>query len=228
MAFAFLIVMAFATLPSPLYGLYKIRDHLSQLTITVVYAIFAAGTITALLAENRIAARVGRRGVMLGAVASLMVAAALLAAWKGLPALLIGRLVTGISVGLAAGTAITYLVEMRLRANPGALASSIVWPRTVGTSIAVGGLGVGPLIAGCLAEWASWPLTLPYLVMLALGAVSFVGLCFVPETAPPTPTSDTANRQPVHARPGCPFPRQRGHWPRSPRAACSPASLGSY
>jgi hypothetical protein len=43
-AFAFLIVMAFATLPSPLYGLYKIRDHLSQLTITVVYAILAAGT----------------------------------------------------------------------------------------------------------------------------------------------------------------------------------------
>jgi MFS family permease len=189
-AFAFLIVMAFATLPSPLYGLYKVRDHLSQLTITVVYAIFAAGTITALLAENRIAARVGRRGVMLGAVASLMVAAALLAAWKGLPALLIGRLVTGISVGLAAGTAITYLVELRLRANPGA---SMVWARTIGTSIAVGGLGVGPLIAGCLAEWASWPLTLPYLVMLALGAVSFVGLCFVPETAPPTPRA-TANQ----------------------------------
>lgn len=31
------------------------------------------------------------------------------AAWKSLPGLLIGRLVTGASVGLAAGTAITYL-----------------------------------------------------------------------------------------------------------------------
>ena len=28
-AFAFLIVMAFATLPSPLYGLYRVRDNLS-------------------------------------------------------------------------------------------------------------------------------------------------------------------------------------------------------
>ena len=27
-AFAFALVMAFATLPSPLYGLYRIRDHL--------------------------------------------------------------------------------------------------------------------------------------------------------------------------------------------------------
>jgi hypothetical protein len=40
-AFAFLIVMAVAPLPSPLYGLYRARDHLSALTITVVFAIFA-------------------------------------------------------------------------------------------------------------------------------------------------------------------------------------------
>ena len=37
-AFAFLIVMAVATLPSPLYGLYRTRDHLSALTITVASA----------------------------------------------------------------------------------------------------------------------------------------------------------------------------------------------
>jgi hypothetical protein len=47
-AFAFLIVMAVATLPSPLYGLYRVRDHLSALTVTVVYAVFAGGTIAAL------------------------------------------------------------------------------------------------------------------------------------------------------------------------------------
>src|SRR5882762_11242968 len=74
-AFAFLIVMAFATLPSPLYGLYRVRDHLSALTVTVVYAVFAGGTIAALLSVRFIAARAGRRGVMLGAVATMMVAA---------------------------------------------------------------------------------------------------------------------------------------------------------
>ena len=178
-AYAFLIVMAFATLPSPLYGIYKVVDHLSSFTITIVYAIFAAGTIAALLAENRIAGILGRRGVMLGAVATMMVAAALLAAWKGLPVLIIGRLLTGVAAGLAAGTAITYLIELRLRVHPG---ESIVFARTVGTSISVGALGVGPLIAGCLAEWASWPLTLSYLVVLGLGAVALVGLLFVPET----------------------------------------------
>ena len=65
-----------------------------------------------------IAARIGRRGVMLGAVATMIAAAALLAAWKALPGLLLGRLITGVAVGLAAGTAITYLIELRVRAGP--------------------------------------------------------------------------------------------------------------
>jgi len=193
-AYAFLIVMAFATLPSPLYGLYRTRDHLSAFMITVIYAIFAGGTIASLLAVRSIAVRIGRRGVMLSAVATTMVAAGLLAAWKALPGLLIGRLTTGVSVGLAAGTAITYLIELRLRANPKA---SMVRAQTIGTSVTVGGLGIGPLIAGCLAQWAKWPLTLPYLVFVALGVVGLAGLWFVPETGARSPA---ATAKPTDAR----------------------------
>jgi MFS family permease len=152
-AFAFLIVMAFATLPSPLYGIYRTRDDLSAFMITVIYAIFAGGTIVTLLRDPSIAPRIGRRGMMLAAVGMMMVAAGVLAAWKDLPGLLIGRLLTGVAVGLAAGTAITYLIELRLRADPNA---SVVRARTIGTSVNVGALGVGPLIAGCLAEWVSY------------------------------------------------------------------------
>src|ERR1700722_13150214 len=83
-AFAFLIVMAFATLPSPLYGLYRTRDNLSAFTITLVYAIWAGGTIAALLAVPKVASRIGRRGVMLTSVATMMASAGLLAAWKTL------------------------------------------------------------------------------------------------------------------------------------------------
>jgi len=181
-AFAFLIVMAVATLPSPLYGLYRIRDHLSALTITVVFAIFAASTIAVLLRDSAIAARIGRRGTMLASVAMMMVAVGVLAAWKDLAGLLIGRVLTGVSVGLAAGTAITYLIELRLRANPKA---SPVVARLIGTSVTVGALGVGPLIAGCLAQWVTQPLTVPYLVFVALGAIALVGLWAAPETGAP-------------------------------------------
>ena len=181
-AFAFLVVMAFATLPSPLYGLYRGRDGLSTLTITIVYAIWAASTIAALIAVPYVAQRIGRRGVMLASVTTMIAAAAVLAAWKALPGLLVGRLLTGVAVGLAAGTAITYLIELRLRADPKASPGPA---QTIGTSVNVGALGIGPLVAGCLAAWVSHPLTLPYLVWIALGAVALVGLAAAPETGAP-------------------------------------------
>jgi MFS family permease len=183
-AFAFLVVMAVATLPSPLYGLYRSRDHLSALMITVVFAIFAGGTIATLQRDKVIAARIGRRGMMLAAVATMMVAMGVLAAWKDLPGLLIGRVLSGVAVGLAAGTAITYLTELRLRADPTA---SAVRARTIATAVNIGALGVGPLIAGCLAQWVTQPLTVPYLVFAALGAIALAGVWFAPETSAPAP-----------------------------------------
>jgi MFS family permease len=196
-AFAFLVVMMFATLPSPLYGLYRTRDHLSAFTITVVFAIFAAGTIITLLAERSIAARFGRRGAMLGGVATMMVAAGLLAAWKDLPGLLIGRLLTGVAIGLAAGVAIPYLIELRLRTDPNA---SPVGARNIGTAVNVGALGLGPLVAGFLAQWATQPLTLPYLLMVVLGAVALIGLVAAPETGTPAPRAAAQSRPAGPAR----------------------------
>ena len=196
-AFAFLIVMAFATLPSPLYGLYRERDGLSAFTITVVYAIFAAGTIAALLAVPAIARRIGRRGVMLAAVATMMGAAVLLAAWKDLPGLLVGRFITGIAVGLVAGTATTYLIELYLRRVPG---GSPIRPRNIGTAVNVGALGIGPLVAGCLAAWVRDPLTVPYLLWIALGAVALVGLAGAPETGAPASEAPTEKRTGAQTR----------------------------
>jgi MFS family permease len=196
-AFAFLVVMAFATLPSPLYGLYRERDGLSAFTITIVYAIWAAGTIATLIAVPFIAERIGRRGVMFAALGTMIVAATVLVAWKALPGLLVGRLITGFAVGMAAGTAITYLIELRHRTDPEA---SPVVAQTIGTSVNVGALGIGPLVAGCLAAWVAHPLTVPYLVWIALGAVALLGLATAPETGAPAATrAPFAVRIPVPA-----------------------------
>ena len=224
-AFAFLIVMAVATLPSPLYGLYRTRDHLSALMITVVFAIFAGGTIATLRWDSFIAGRIGRRGMMLGAVAMMMVAMGVLAAWKDLPGLLTGRLLTGVSVGLAAGIAITYLVELRLRADPGA---SVVRARTIGTSVTIGALGVGPLIAGCLAQWVTQPLTVPYLVFIALGAVALAGLWATPETgAPASPGGNAHQPGGSRRRVRLPVPAAAATLSASPRMASSQDCPGS-
>ena len=198
-AFAFLIVMAFGTLPSPLYGLYRTRDHLSAFMVTVIYAIFAVGTIGALLSVRFIATRAGRRAAMLGAVGTMIVAAGLLPAWKALPGVLVGRLITGVSVGLAAGTAITYLIELRTREDPSP--SALIRARNIGTAVSVGGLGIGPLVAGSLAEWASYPLTLPYLVFLGLGALALIGVASAPETRAPAAAPSSESRASGRSRP---------------------------
>jgi Sugar (and other) transporter len=170
-AFAFLVLMMLATLPSPLYGLYRARDHLSAFMITVVFAIFAAGTISTLLGERFIVARFGRRGAMLGGVAMMMVAAGLLAAWKALPGLLIGRLLTGVAVGLAAGVAtIAAFAASGLFA---ALSGLILATTLHRTSHALSGAALFPVFtAGVVSQLATN--RLPASRVLALGTISMI------------------------------------------------------
>jgi MFS family permease len=149
----------------------------------------------------------------------MMVAAGLLAVWKDLPGLLIGRLLTGVAIGLAAGVAIAYLIELRLRADPNA---SPVPARNIGTAVNVGALGIGPLIAGCLAQWAPYPLTLPYLLMVGLGAVALIGLAAAPETGTPVP------RAAARSRPAGPVRRVRLPVPAAAATIAAFAASGLF
>ena len=120
-----------------------------------------AGTIATLLAVPFIAARIGRRGVMLAAVATMMVAAALLAAWKALPGLLARA--PAHRCGGRAGRRHGHHVPDRAARPCGSERLAESAPGTIGTAVNVGALGIGPLVAGCLAAWVRLPLTLPYL-----------------------------------------------------------------
>jgi hypothetical protein len=60
-----------------------------------------------------------------------------------------------------------------------------VGARKIGTAVNVGALGIGPLLAGFLAQWVMQPLTLPYLLFDALGAVALIGVAAAPETGAP-------------------------------------------
>ena len=62
-AFSFLIVTALSTAPSSLYGLYELHEHLAPLTITIVYAVYAAGVTTSLLLAGHVSDWYGRRVV---------------------------------------------------------------------------------------------------------------------------------------------------------------------
>ena len=99
--------MAVATLPSPLYGLYRTRDHLSAFTITVVFAIFAG----ALIGAGSGAVFKGTTGIVLEASPPesrvAMTSDLLIALYVGLSVPVIGA---GVALDLGASAPNTVLV----------------------------------------------------------------------------------------------------------------------
>jgi MFS family permease len=86
-----------------------------------------------------------------------------------------GRVVSGLSAGIFTGTATAALVDLA----PGErrrLASFVA------VIVNLGGLGLGTLLAGLLADYCRSPLRLPFLVDLALLVPAALGLLLVPET----------------------------------------------
>ncbi len=178
-AFAFLVVMALGTVPSPLYGLYRARDHFSLFMVTVAFAVYAVGVIVALLLAGHLSDLYGRRRLLLPAVAISIFSAVVFVAWKSLAGLLVARFINGISIGIVASTATAYLAELHALARPGATARQA---QLTASAVNVGGLAVGALVAGLLAQWVAYPLTVPYLVFLAALVLGAVGVSLIPET----------------------------------------------
>lgn len=81
-----------------------------------------------------------------------------------LPGLIIARIVSGTSVGLTTATATAYLGELHAGIFAPGGAPSNRRAQVVATAANLGGIGVGPLTAGLLAQYAPHPLQLPYVV----------------------------------------------------------------
>ncbi|WP_278259319.1 hypothetical protein [Nocardioides convexus] len=67
-AFAFLVAMAFSTVPAPLFPVYQARDGFSTFMITVVFAAYAVGVATALVLAGHVSDWLGRRRVLVPAL----------------------------------------------------------------------------------------------------------------------------------------------------------------
>ena len=68
-AIGFAIVFFSATLPSPLYPLYRATFGFGGVTLTLIYATYVIGNLAALLFFGRLSDQIGRRLVALPAVA---------------------------------------------------------------------------------------------------------------------------------------------------------------
>lgn len=201
-AFAFLALQAFATAPSPLYGLYARRDGFSSLMITLIYAAYAAGVIASLFFAGHLSDHHGRRPFLLIALGLDTVSAVIFLTWPGLAGLFAARVLCGLAVGLTASTATAYLSELYTAHRPRRL---IHRAQLLISTVTLGGLGTGALVAGLLAQYVPLPLSVPYLVMLAAFAVSAAGIGAAAETRPrlrPLPAYRPQRASvPPHARP---------------------------
>lgn len=178
-AFAFLTVMAFSTLPSPLYGFYQARDGFSSFTLTIIYGAYAIGVVAALLLAGHVSDWHGRRRVLLPAVAISIVSTIVFLLWRDVPGLIVARIVNGLSVGVVAATATAWLTELHAKARPDA---SPLRAQLTAIGVNLGGLGLGPVVSGALAQWAGSPLTVPYVVLLVALGVAVVLVALTPET----------------------------------------------
>jgi predicted MFS family arabinose efflux permease len=173
-AAAFLVTMLGATLPTPLYPIYEQELGFGGLMVTVVFAMYAVGVLAALLVVGRLSDEVGRRAVLLPALGVAAASSLAFLVPHSLAALFVGRLLSGVSAGAFTGVATAMLVDLAPddgRARAGLLAAAVN----------VLGLGLGPVVAGVLADHAPHPLVLPYLLHVALVALAAVAMAVVPE-----------------------------------------------
>jgi MFS family permease len=180
-ALAFFTAAAFSTAPSSLYGLYEQQEHLSSITITVVYAVYALGTVGSLLLVGHVSDWYGRRPVLLPAIAMAVAAAAVILVWRSLAGLLVARVLTGVSIGAVVATATAYITDL----DSGPTGAPTRRSEIVGTIANIGGLASGPLIAGVLARYEPHSLTLPFEVFLVALVLALLTVTVAPETLRP-------------------------------------------
>src|SRR6266704_3305080 len=178
LAFVFAATMLGTTLPTPLYVIYQARWHFSAAIVTVIFAVYAAGVLAALLLAGRSSDQAGRKPVLATALGASALSTVVFILAPDVGALIAARIVSGLSAGLMTGTATATLTEL-VPASASRRAS------LVATAANMGGLGLGPLIAGLFAQYGPHPTVLVFEMYLAVLAVAGLCLLFIPETVSP-------------------------------------------
>lgn len=200
LAVASIITTAFtgSVILTPLYPLYQRKFGFSEITLTLVYAVYVVGNVVALLLFGQISDQAGRKRVTLPALGLAAASALLFLFAQGTGWLYAGRLLIGLAVGILSGTGTAWLAE---HYGPAARSTATV---TAATANLVG-VALGPLLAGLLAQYAPAPLELPFLVYLLILIVVAAAILRAPETR--QRRIDRLGQ--LHVRPRVGIPRDR-------------------
>jgi predicted MFS family arabinose efflux permease len=160
---------------------YRLHRGVSESTADALFGVYALGLIPALLVIGPISDLRGRRRIVRGAgVLSVLATLALIAGAHSLPMLYLGRFLAGACSGamFAAGTA--WIKELSV-APYDPRAGEQTGARRAAVALSAG-FGLGPLVAGLLAQWAPDPLVTAYLPHLAVMTIALLVIAGTPET----------------------------------------------
>lgn len=172
--------------PTPLYGIYASRWGFSPAMLTVVFAVYVVALLVTLLVAGSVSDALGRRPVILAALAvqSLSMVAFLTA--DGLGWLFVARVGQGVATGLVTAAVAAALIDHQPSTRPG------LGPLLNAVTPMVG-LALGTLVAGVLVQYGPHPLRLVFAGMLAGFLLLAAATLRVPETV--------TERRPVDLRP---------------------------
>lgn len=176
---AFTVLMAFTTLPTPLYPLYQRLDGFPTFVITLIFAAYGVGVMGGLYLAGHVSDYLGRRRVLLAATAVELVSAVMFVVLQDTASLLVARFLCGLGIGAVTATATAHLAELHAVGRPDADGR---FTSVVAGAVNTGGLALGPLVAGLLTQFLPHPLTVPYAVWVVLLALAFPALLLAPET----------------------------------------------
>lgn len=167
---------------SPLLLMYQERAHYSSLLVTVFLGVYVLGLAPALLVAGSLSDRHGRRPLMLAGIAAAVLGSGLLALGPlGAGFLMVGRLFSGVTVGIAMAVGNSWVKELsqgrwdpRADSGSGARRASLAF--TLGSAS-------GALVAGLIAQWGPIPEVLPFLVHVAVALPFAVVVWRTPETS---------------------------------------------
>jgi len=169
------VLFAGSTALTPLYIIYKQQFGFSQITLTLIYAVYVVGNLAALLVFGGASDVVGRRPAALAAMGVAIVSGLVFLFAENVLSLDIARILSGLGIGIGAGTGTAWIAELLPNADKSRAS-------VIATSTNFLGLGFGALVSGLLAQYEPWPLRLVFIVFLVALVVVTILVWRTPET----------------------------------------------
>jgi MFS family permease len=162
------VALGVSGLPAPLYGLYEANWQLSPLATTMIFAAYAVAALGAVLVSGKISDAVGRKPVLIAALAALVVGLGVFLVADNMASLLLARAIHGAAVGSIVVAGAAALLD--LRPHHGVRSGQLS-----GVAFNIG-MTVAILGSALLAQYAPHPLRTPYAVVAVVCLIVGAGL----------------------------------------------------